>query len=205
MNKLALIIMLYSINYTYSFDKITLKEKDMTEAVEQILEEIHVKNKILKNTKDSLIKNQINKYIDSIFILSYYYNLDPIYLTSLIWIESHFKKNAKSKVGASGLMQIMPKTKKYLLKKINRQEYISLIHQIKFKNPDISFNDAENLVLGSFYLNYLNKRFNNIYHSTAAYNMGPTWVGKKLKQNYPVGTKNHYINKIKKQYIALSH
>lgn len=190
-------------NNSFSLDKYILKkEKTPIDYAENFIPELNLKNKIIKKAP-RLIKEEVNRYIDSIFLLSKEYNLDPVFLTSLIWVESTFNNNARSPVGASGLMQIMPKTKKYLFKKINKEYYHRISFQLRL-NKKLSFNDAENLILGSYYLSLLNKKFKNIIHSTTAYNMGPGWVNKKIRKKYPIGSKNNYLKKIKNKYRMFS-
>lgn len=197
---LILFIFLFSYN-VLALDKIRLKSRnlDTMEFIKKSDLEVKLKKKVLKNAPKSS-----KKYIDAVFYLSKHYDIDPVYLMSLIWVESHFKCEAKSYAGAKGLMQIMPKTEAYLLEMIDNQQYLSLIRQIRFINANLSILEASNLVLGTFYIDYLRKRFKNANYFTAAYNMGPTWVSKKLKTKYPVGSKNHYVNKIKSKYNLIA-
>lgn len=195
-------ISLFSTNI-FALDKYILKkETSPIDYAENMMKELKLKEKIIKKCP-KLIKKDVEKYIDSIFVLSKEYNLDPVFLTSLIWVESTFNNKAKSPVGANGLMQIMPDTKKYLFKKIDKEEYHRISFQLRL-NENLSFNDAENLILGSYYLSLLNQKFKNIIHSTTAYNMGPGWVYKKIRRKYPIGSKSNYINKIKNKYQLFS-
>jgi soluble lytic murein transglycosylase-like protein len=197
-------LLLFSMN-GFALEKYTFKKDSpiIIELFDQIQEEYELKNKILEKTPQ-IIKKNVEKYLDAIFILANHYELDPVYLFSLIWVESSFKTRAISNVGARGLMQIMPRTESYIIKKISNEEYNSLIAQIRFSNNNISFFEANNLVLGSFYITYLRKKFKKVKHFTIAYNMGPGWVYKKLRNNYPVGNNNNYINKIIQKYTLFS-
>ena len=90
--------------------------------------------------------------------------LDLNWTYGLIRQESRFVMNARSGVGASGLMQVMPTTGAYVAKKIGMTEY----------RPDMLSDLQTNLVLGS---NYLNMVLNDLGGSwglaSAAYNAGP--------------------------------
>jgi soluble lytic murein transglycosylase len=91
--------------------------------------------------------------------------LENAWVYGLIRQESRFIRNARSYVGASGLMQLMPATAKYVAKKIGMSD---------FKQERI--NDiGTNLLLGT---NYLNMVLGNLDGSqalaTAAYNAGPS-------------------------------
>lgn len=90
--------------------------------------------------------------------------LENAWVYGLIRQESRFIKNAKSYVGASGLMQLMPSTAKYVAKKIGLTEFTQ--DQINDINT--------NLLLGTSYLNMvLNNLDGSQALATAAYNAGP--------------------------------
>ena len=90
--------------------------------------------------------------------------LDLNWTYGLIRQESRFVMNARSGVGASGLMQVMPTTGAYVAKKIGMTDY----------RPDMLSDLQTNLILGS---NYLNMVLNDLGGSwglaSAAYNAGP--------------------------------
>jgi soluble lytic murein transglycosylase len=55
--------------------------------------------------------------------------------------------------------------------------------------------------VGIYYLKGLLYAFNhNHHHAIVAYNMGPYWTKSQLRNNLPVGKKNHYLNKVLKNY-----
>lgn len=82
----------------------------------------------------------------------------PAYvILSTMKVESDFKVDAVSPKGAIGLMQIMPATFAWLTE--NTKEY------------DI-YNAADNILIGSRYLAYLYKKYENWDTAHAAYNAG---------------------------------
>ncbi|WP_230412398.1 lytic transglycosylase domain-containing protein [Undibacterium hunanense] len=90
--------------------------------------------------------------------------LDMAWVYGLIRQESRFIMNAKSHVGASGLMQLMPATARYVAKKIGLGKFV----------PE-QVNDVDtNIALGT---NYLNMVLTDLGGSqalaSAAYNAGP--------------------------------
>ena len=91
-------------------------------------------------------------------------NLDPSWVYGLIRQESRFITDAKSRVGASGLMQLMPATAKWVAKKIGMTDF----------KPS-SVNDFEvNTVLGTQYLKMvLEDLGGSQVLATAGYNAGP--------------------------------
>jgi soluble lytic murein transglycosylase len=90
--------------------------------------------------------------------------LDMAWAYGLIRQESRFVLSARSQVGASGLMQLMPGTARYVAKKIGLDGFAS--HQVN----DI----GTNILLGTNYLNMvLNDLDGSQAMATAAYNAGP--------------------------------
>jgi soluble lytic murein transglycosylase len=90
---------------------------------------------------------------------------------AVIHRESRFNENARSHVGAIGLMQVMPATAKYEAKKI------------KFYLGQTSlFNRRTNITIGAAFLQRLLKKYkNNIIYTIAAYNCGEGGVSKYQK------------------------
>ncbi|RJF97598.1 lytic transglycosylase domain-containing protein [Noviherbaspirillum saxi] len=90
--------------------------------------------------------------------------LDMAWVYGLIRQESRFILNARSHVGASGLMQLMPATAKFVARKIGMNDFSQ--GQVN----DIS----TNITLGTNYLNMvLNDLDGSQAMATAAYNAGP--------------------------------
>jgi len=100
--------------------------------------------------------------------------IDPAWIYGIMRRESAFSEDVKSPVGAVGLMQLMPKTAKYIGKKIG-------VRNVSYKDLSKAKNNIE---LGSAYLSYLNGKYGgNKVLATASYNAGPNrvdrWVPKK--------------------------
>lgn len=80
---------------------------------------------------------------------------------AVIYAESSYRENAVSKVGAIGLMQIMPDTYTWLAK-MKGETY----EEGALSNPET------NIKYGVYYLSYLYKRFGNWDTALAGYNAG---------------------------------
>jgi soluble lytic murein transglycosylase len=93
--------------------------------------------------------------------------IDPAFVYGLIRQESRFITDAKSHVGAAGLMQIMPATARWTANRIGLANFTgSQIHDINI-----------NLQLGIAYLKYvLEENDGNPAYAAAAYNAGPQRV-----------------------------
>jgi len=116
-------------------------------------------------------------YLSQVQYNAYWQNLDPAIIFGVIRQESMLDKNARSAVGALGLMQIMPGT---------GQEIASTLHETwqaenSLLNPDV------NIKYGTFYYKQLLTRFDGHFAlATAAYNAGPNRVVKWLPNDRPV-------------------
>jgi soluble lytic murein transglycosylase len=89
--------------------------------------------------------------------------LDPAYVYGLIRQESRFVLDARSHVGASGLMQVMPATAKWTARKVGMAYSPDLMHDRDF-----------NLRIGTNYLKLVLDRFDGAQAlAAAAYNAGP--------------------------------
>lgn len=88
--------------------------------------------------------------------------LDPNFVRALILQESYYDPKAKSRVGATGLMQLMPPTAKELATRLRIPFAAS-----RLENPDV------NISLGTYHLKMMVNMFGgNTYLATAAYNAG---------------------------------
>ncbi len=102
-------------------------------------------------------------YADKIMPHSDRQNLDKAWVYGLMRQESRFVTNAKSNVGAAGLMQVMPATGKWVANKLG----------IKFAPADLH-NPDTNVMLGTTYMRLvLESLDNHPVLASAAYNAGP--------------------------------
>lgn len=137
-------------------------------------------------------KDYINKYSNE-------YNLDPFLVASIINVESKYDKNALSIKNAKGLMQIGSST----------GIWASEVLKINPYNEQMLFDPDTNIRIGTWYLNQLNKEFdNNLELVLAAYNAGSGNVNKwLLDREYsndgnnldtiPFKETNNYLKKVR--------
>lgn len=113
--------------------------------------------------------------------ISQIYNVDHHLVKAIISVESCFDKYAVSRVGAKGLMQLMPKTAESL-------------------GVDNMFDARDNLRGGIRYFSMMLERFNhNTELALAAYNAGPQAV-KKYKGVPPYKETQRYVKKVLSYY-----
>lgn len=117
------------------------------------------------------------QYKHIIYNLSRKYNIKPSLVKALIKVESDWDKNALSRKGAIGLMQLMPST----------------AEEMDVKNP---YNPVENIEGGIRYLRHLLDKFQGDLDLTlAAYNAGPEIV-RKFRDIPPIQETQRYVEKV---------
>ncbi len=101
---------------------------------------------------------------------------DPALILSIIRQESEFDTSARSRVGAQGLMQLMP----YTAKTVSKQA------KLGYSKSKLTTDPEYNINLGSHYIAGLINQYKGSYpFATAAYNAGPKRVKywKKINKN----------------------
>lgn len=120
-------------------------------------------------------------YGDLIYRKSKKYKVDPALVAAVIEQESRFKPRAKSPVGARGLMQLMPRTGRWM-------------------GARDLYNPEQNVDAGVKYIAYLDKRFNgDLKKIVAAYNGGEGNV-MRYRGIPPFRETRQYVKKVLKNY-----
>ena len=115
-------------------------------------------------------KNSVN-FSSIIEQYSEEYDVPKDLIFAVITVESEFDPNAKSSVGALGLMQMMPATFEWLTGDEHLNEHLPTN---KLTDPEVSIR------YGTYYLRYLHNKFENWDTVLAAYNGGEGNVAKWL-------------------------
>lgn len=186
---------------------ISFLEKDRMEAIEEQL----------SLSLPRYMRKRAAQYVRPVLLLAEKHQIDPFWVMSIMWTESHFEPTAQSHVGARGLMQLMPKTKAWIYNRYrnaghklvveNQMSDINYFFNKKITKRSMQFYKMKliNIELGIVYLKYLLEKFNNNHKfATVAYNMGPGWTRYRLRNKLPVGESNLYLTKVEKAYEYLS-
>jgi soluble lytic murein transglycosylase len=129
------------------------------------------------------------------------FNIDPYLLWALMREESYYKQDAVSRVGALGLMQIMPETGKFIASKLKTE-----FKQEELLEPEV------NIRFSAYYLKSLLNTFSgDIDKALASYNGGSGNVKKwsmsnigASKNGFPTAVlyseTREYITKVRNSY-----
>jgi soluble lytic murein transglycosylase len=139
-------------------------------------------------------KPLINKYAGE-------YKFDPLWVMSIIRVESRFASSAQSARGAVGLMQLLPSTARDIAPEIGLTHF----QEADLRNPDI------NIHLGFHYLAKLQHMFpDDEVAVLAAYNAGPgiTQQWRKGKpvldpSDIPYPETRHFVRQVQSTYSQL--
>ena len=109
------------------------------------------------------------------------YDVDPVLVAAVVETESSFRSNARSQVGARGLMQLMPRTGRWM-------------------GARNLYNAEQNVDAGAKYLKYLNARFDgNLTKTIAAYNAGEGNV-RRYNGVPPFRETRSYVKRVMSRY-----
>jgi len=117
------------------------------------------------------------------------YKIEPALILALIETESAYYNWAKSGVGARGLMQVRPRTGKYLAEELN----------VEWEGMKTLHDPYMNVKLGVHYLAELLERFGgDTGQALAAYNRGPTYISARIRRGQPLPVR--YKKKVMARY-----
>ena len=143
-----------------------LKTKQMAQKIDHILQ--YEQAPLTGSMQTKLAKQIIN--------LAQQYQIDPYLILAIIKVESSFDPKAHSYAGAMGIMQLLPI--------VIREVHQDFPQYSKRHHEDLLYNPLDNVQLGVHYFSSLLTRFRNDYQlALTAYNMGPTAVVARLKNN----------------------
>jgi len=109
------------------------------------------------------------------------YDVDPALVAAVVETESRFRRTARSPVGAQGLMQLMPRTGRWL-------------------GATDLYDAEQNVDAGVRYLKYLQERFDgNLRKTIAAYNAGEGNV-QRYNGVPPFSETRSYVKKVMSRY-----
>ncbi len=124
------------------------------------------------------------------------YHLPPSVVAAVVFEESRFDPKAESTSGAIGLMQLMPETADW----VAQQSGVSFE---ALKDPEV------NVMLGTWYLDYLLRKYGDIRLALAAYNWGETnvdgWIDREdplasaeVVSSIPIQETREYVQRVLK-------
>jgi soluble lytic murein transglycosylase len=132
----------------------------------------------LQRQRSSFTQREIRDLAHVIAEESARHRLDPQLVLAVIYVESRFDCFAVSPVGALGLMQIMPATGRELAARLG----------IPWNGALTLFDPIVNVRIGAAYVRQLTDRYGSVRTALAAYNWGPGYVDRQLREGTPIPT-----------------
>ena len=114
---------------------------------------------------------------------------------ALILTESSFRPDARSRVGAQGLMQILPAVGKELSPEVERALGVEVGGPQDLYDPEV------NVKVGTYHLFKLILRFSDVKTAIKAYNEGPSDIQRRLQRGKPMP--RVYYARVLKNYRLL--
>lgn len=166
--------------------------------IQQVEEIGLIANDELPNIIENMVISAVSKYpnldaksiAQTILRVSNEQGIDPILVGAVIQHESRFNSRAIGGHGEIGLMQIKPKTARWISRKTGLQ----------YTSSKMLFDPHINIEIGVRYLAWLDKGFDDIRHTISAYNMGPNNVRRILGRGI---VPNIYYAKVLENYKAI--
>ncbi len=126
------------------------------------------------------------KFMDAVKEETEVSGIEPAVILSLIKVESGFREKVVSRKGAVGLMQVMPETAQWIVKKKDL-----------FKDSEFDlYNYSDNIKIGMAYFKYLDNKYDgDLEKILAAYNAGTNRVKTGKWKQFRETIK--YVNKVR--------
>lgn len=160
----------------------SMSEKDFNNLIQKEVQKEYAK---MRTSNKSVVFGGNTKYDEIINQYSMMHGVDPLLIKAIIKQESGFNAKARSKAGAGGLMQLMPKTASGLGVK------------------DI-YDPKQNIAGGTkYFAGLLNKYNGNIPLALAAYNAGSGNVAKYGNKIPPFKETQNYVKNIMATYNSI--
>lgn len=125
------------------------------------------------------------------------YELDPALLAAVIYTESKFEANARSDVGAIGLMQLLPETAKGIALRTGGGRFVVS----DLYDPEI------NVRYGAWYLEHLLDKYRDEQTALAAYHAGQAnvdrWRARGVGIQFP--QTRYYVDKVERLKRIYAH
>lgn len=132
--------------------------------------------RFLRDRETGLLPAEVGHLSRVIAIEAHRAGLPPAFVLALIDVESGSRNFAVSKVGARGLMQLLPSTGEFVAGQIG----------VPWRGPKTLFDPAANVRLGVGYLAGMIERYANVCTALAAYNWGPGQIAGRVRRGEAV-------------------
>lgn len=173
-------------------DKLNLERQiDFQQSQIRELEEKLRIYKVIDEFQTGYSSKEVGELTQVIYAESKRYNYDPLFVLSVILVESSFRKDQVSSKGALGLMQMKPSTGEHVAERAG----------LAWQGPPTLEDHETNIKLGTRYLFEKILVFRDVEQALIAYNLGETRLKTLLRSHEPIPSA--YTSKVMQQYRQL--
>ena len=141
----------------------------------------YIKSKIVEYLKSKKVKatdERLKTIADRVYEESQEYDVDYRLILAVIKVESNFRNDAVSKMGARGLLQIKPSLARYISKNTG----------VLVKDTKTLHEPEKNIKIGVNHISGLIDKFENLNTALHAYNVGSDRIKHKVSKEYSPNT-----------------
>ncbi|MFH1742955.1 MAG: transglycosylase SLT domain-containing protein [bacterium] len=191
-------------------DKLSQKVKEFDverEGLQRRIAELEERLKVLdvieNFSEGAMAENEQATLAGVVFDESKRFGYDPLMILAIIITESNLRPEARSSVGATGLMQVMPFVGKDLANQVVKKspDLWDDDHSIEWTGRETLLDPVKNVRLGVLHLSQLIIKFGSVRDGIRAYNHGPT----RLKNRIDSGGRlpRLYMQRVLSRYETL--
>lgn len=181
-------------DFSVQKDKLNLRINELEQRVKilDIIEEFQPSDKT-----SSLGSDETKRLAMVVHQESRRYGYDPLLILALIATESTFRADARSKVGATGLMQMMERTGDEIAENLKDVVWEDE-GKIDWNGKETLMDPVQNVRMGTFYLARLILQFGDVKNGIRAYNQGETSIRSRLRKGRTLP--RVYLRRVMKYY-----
>jgi soluble lytic murein transglycosylase len=179
------------------------ERQELNRRIAELEERLKILDVIKDFSEGAMAEDEQSALANVIYEESRRFGYDPLIISAIIIAESDFRPDAQSKVGATGLMQVMPFVGKDLANEVTTKspDLWNGDRPMEWTGQETLLDPVQNVRLGTLHLSRLILKFRSVREGIRAYNSGPTNLVEQIRtgQDLP----KRYVRRVMDQYEEL--